>query len=487
MIYSLLQLDFQTNKHLKFSDAVVDAYEALGTRIEEVMDDGEKILCPILLVNQQVMDSILGSDFVPATTLQELWTQGAASVLLSSSLLEYVEEVYPTGELSVGQSIICLDIERIYSLSTEGNHLPQIVLQTLWHRERVRSSWGLQSHNDGFYPGLWNLLYQEVLRWAQEHDESEVILFLKDVSANVTKHSLEPIGLQQIRKHTLVTPRFTEPKWSELIQELQNAQFKCFQIQADPPEKPKRTRRGHLCIHQELFDILPNQEEGLHRESTGDTLALYVAQDSRTGLKKGIHLFCDRIESAAKHNNIPLEVLIWQVFWHELTHWKLDDSKDPCGKRSFLQAFDIREVFCEITAMEALRGSESFLHPTLKTPKSIRHVDTSHIIRWRQNGNLNPYSWFLGMYGYKSIVPQEIWFRAILHWSQKQYQLQQKLEQGLKPSLIDKAVLRDVFNLFTAKTTVPLAKKQIENAAQQSQIVKNWLGQPIVYLWRKNG
>ena len=489
MIYPLLQLEFQSDNKLQFAEVIEDALTCLSAEIEEVLDEGNKIICPILLVNQNLMDSIIKEASLDekGTTLQELWIQGAASIELPSFLLEYVEEIYPRGELFAGQAVICLDIERIYSLAAAVGHHPETILQALWHRERIRSSWGLKSHAGSINRKLWGVLLQELLIWARGYQRIDILVFLEEVAKNLIFQPSKSIGLKERRKDNIGAPKLKEPEWLVLIEKLREAQFKCFQIQADPPEKEKPARKGHFQLHQDLFDIFSNQEEGLYRESSGDTLALYVAQDSRSGLQKGIHLFCDRIEKAAKKHHMPLEVLIWQVFWHELTHWKLDDSKDPCGKRSFLQSLDIREVFCEITGIEALKGKESFLHPTLKTPRTIRFADASHIVRWRKEGNLNPYSWFLGMQGYKGLVSQEVWFRAILYWSQQQYQIQQKLEQGKKPSLAEKTALRDIFNLYTAKTTFPLAKQQIEQASQQAGIQKSWLGQPIVYLWRKNG
>lgn len=487
MIYPLLQLKFN---NADSADLIAQACQILDKEFRLERCAKQLLHIPILLVNQAMMNifaplqsSIEKGGFLnQKEALARLWLHGGASVIVTSDLLEYVEEIYAQSTISLGDRVVLLNIEGLFAEPQYCFLSPEQMLITMLHREGIRTSWEIESHSPVINRQLWNVLLSELHHWAVQYDVHFVLSLLKEIEAHSILHSA--ITLRHIGHETtnIVSPKWDQGPWHTFTQKLRESDFNVYQIRDEPPAIPKVYQQRGPFIHHSLFDSFSEQHEGMYRPTSTDTLGIYVSHDSRSSFQKGVHLFCDRIEKQSSQG-LFLELLIWHVFWHEFSHWKLDEYKDNCGKRIFLESIDIREVFCEISAIEAVRGNESFLHPSLKTPNTIRFTDTSKILEWRRRMPINPYSWFLGMLPYKNLVSQDDWFRAILWWSKKQMDIQTVLSKGKDVSLEDTEILKRILGLYMGKTTLPLAKKLLEDASQQMTLRRNWFQNPVVYLW----
>jgi len=149
---------------------------------------------------------------------------------------------------------------------------------------------------------------------------------------------------------------------------------------------------------------LPNELEPVVRLPVApmDLLGLFVPAQHGL-LPKGVHLFCDRIQSIAPCVQMCPAALGLSVFWHEITHCHLH-IVGPVGYRpTWLRPFDLEEVACESFAYLAIK--HGWYAPLgLKT---LEIADFWKLARWRTHDRLFPYSWFPNVLGAVDVLGME--------------------------------------------------------------------------------
>lgn len=124
-----------------------------------------------------------------------------------------------------------------------------------------------------------------------------------------------------------------------------------------------------------------------------DNLGVFVAAVTPSmTLPPGIHLFCERIERAAKGDESLVDLLMWGVYWHELTHAAFrHDSGNVRALPDAFRPIDLEEAVCEAAAFDALGLGH---HPFVKVT-GARFENPWRFDRWRRESPLAPYSDFV--------------------------------------------------------------------------------------------
>lgn len=136
--------------------------------------------------------------------------------------------------------------------------------------------------------------------------------------------------------------------------------------------------------------------------SSNDTLGLFVSKTPDI-LPPGIHLFCDSIRQTANDHQLPVEMLAWHVFWHELGHAILFEYGGPAFISPEISPFNLEEIWCEAYAVKSLKNGLN-KHTGTSGPKFAK---TWQIEAMNTKNNLWPYLGYRSIQSLAAVIDDE--------------------------------------------------------------------------------